>query len=255
MPLRSLLVLAFLSAAFLVPPMARASAPAAADTSVFPYPGDAARSTHGASLRLVPQGRVKQPGVDEYDYKLVARGFPRGRVYRLWYARLGSPAELLCGALVADSSGSLVPSDSAATFERSLCPPLDQLELGASEYLPGEPYRVGVLSTDDSVRTIATAFPHPIEGRDGRYWLLLEMNSADRRAFTLWGVGFAPNENLHTRITSGGESHEGPAFADEHGVLRIALTAPTGQPGGTATYEVIGAGGRPKVTFRWGADP
>lgn len=250
-----MLVLACVFVAFLAPPMARAAAPAAADTSFFPYPGDGARSTHGASLRLVPLGRVKTAGVNEYDYRIVAQGFPRGRVYRLWFARLGSPAELLCGALVADSSGSLVPSDSAATFERSICPPLDDIELGASEYLPGEPYRVGVISTDDSVRTIATAFPHPIEARDGRYHILLEMNSADRRAFTLWGVGFAPNEDLRTRMTSGGESQEGPAFADERGVLRILLGAPAGPAGGTVTYEVLGPEGRPKITYRWGADP
>ncbi len=240
-------------AALALPPPVHAAAPA--DTTTFPYPGDVARSTHGASLRLIPLGRVKQAGVNEYDYRVVASGFPRGRVYRLWYARLGSPAELLCGALVADSTGALVPSDSAATFERTLCPPLDSLELGASDYIPGEPYRVGAISTDDSVRTIATAFPHPIEGRDGPYRLLLEMNSDDRRSFTLWGAGFPPNANLRTRITSGGESHEGPAFADEHGVLRIQLGAPGGQSGGTATYEVMGPAGRPKLTYRWGAEP
>jgi len=250
---RSISFLAAVIALLVLPSAARAVAPA--DTTTFPYPGDVARSTHGAALRHIPRGRVKQAGVNEYDYQLEAGGFPRGYVYRLWYARLGSPAEFLCGALVADSTGSLVPSDSAATFERSLCPPLDQLELGASEYLPGEPYRVGVISTDDSVRTIATAFPHPIEARDGRYWILLEMNSADRRSFTLWGVGFAANENLRTRITSGGESHEGPAFADEQGVLRIRLGAPGEQAGGMASYEVIGAGGRPKLTYRWGAEP
>ena len=215
-----------------------------AEPAVFPYPGDARRSTHGASIRLVPLGRVRQAGVNEYDYRIAASGFPRGHVYRLWYARLGSPAELLCGALVADSSGSLVPSDSAATYERSICPPLDSLELGASDYIPGEPYRVGVISTDDSVKTVATAFPHPIEGRDGSYRILLEMNSADRRSFTLWGVGFAPNENLRTRITSGGETREGPAFADERGIVRIQLGAPGGQTGGIATYEVIGPAGR-----------
>ena len=125
MPIASISLLWFALASVAAPAVKTAPAAPPAEPAVFPYPGDAGRSTHGASIRLVPRGRVRQAGVNEYDYRIAASGFPRGRVYRLWYARLGSPAEVLCGALVADSSGSLVPSDSAATYERSICPPLD----------------------------------------------------------------------------------------------------------------------------------
>lgn len=218
----------------------------------FPYAADAARSTHGAHLRLIETGRQRTPGTVQVDYRLEGGGFPAGKVYRLWQYALDEPAEALCGALVADASGALVPSDSAAVHESSLCGSFAGIALGAFEYLPGEPYRVAIISSDDSVRAFATAFPQPIESADGPCRLLLEMTSPDRRSFMLWGAGFGRDANLRTRLTAGGETFEGGAFADTAGVVRIQLNAPPGAPGGVATYEVVGRDGHPKITYRWG---
>ncbi|MEO6462742.1 MAG: hypothetical protein ABIP29_06675 [Candidatus Eisenbacteria bacterium] len=212
-------------------------------------------SKGGATLRLVETGRKRTPGTVEVDYRLEGAGFPRGKVYRLWQMSIGGAAEPLCGALVADSSGALVPDAAAALHETSLCPAFALIELGAYEYMPGEPYRVAIRSTDDSVRAVATAFPHPIESADGPHRVLLELNSADRRSFTLWGVGFGPDAGLKTSLSTGGETFEGGAFSDAQGVVRILLNAPEGAPGGVATYEVRGPGGRPRVTYRWGQGP
>lgn len=229
------------------------SAPAAAKTPVpFAYPGDAAARKGPAFLHLVETGRRRTPGTIEVNYRLEGGGFPRGKVYRLWQMSLDGPPEALCGALVADSTGSLVPDAAAAANESSLCPEFAGIELGAFEYLPGEPYRVAIISTDDSVRAVATAFPHPILGEDGPHRLLLEMTSADRRSFTLWGTGFGRDAGLSTRLTTGGETFSGAAFSDSGGVVRIVLNAPEGAPGGVVTYEVVGAAGRPKLTYAWG---
>jgi len=111
---------------------------------------------------------------------------------------------------------------------------------------------IAIASLDESVRVFATAFPHPIEGSDGPHRLLLEMMSPNRRTFTLWGTGFPPNSSLRTRLQAGTDAFEGPAFADERGILRMQLNAPPGAKGGTVTYQVIGPAGRPKVTYRWG---
>jgi hypothetical protein len=229
------------------------TATAPADRPPFPYPGDALTSTPGVSLRLVEFERKRTPGTVEVDYRLEAKGFPRGKVYRLWQMSLAGPAEALCGALVADSTGSLVPDAKAALEESSLCPPLSGIELGAYEYMPGEPYRVAILSTDDSVRAVATAFPHPIEGADGPHRMLLEMTSGDRRSFTLWGTGFGKDRSLTTSMTTEGGTYEGAAFSDADGNVRILLNAPQGESGGTVTYEVRGSAGRPRLTYRWGA--
>jgi hypothetical protein len=249
----------FLPAALLV--LATAGAPAAPGTvavppssaAVFPYPGDASRSKGPATLRLIETGRQRTPGTVEVDYRLEASGFPRGKIYELWQLALDGPAEKLCGALAADSSGALVPDDAAAVHEASLCGPFGDIVVGAYQYMPGEPYRVAIVSTDSTVRAVATAFPHPIEGADGPYRLLLEMTSADRRSFVVWGVGFPRDATLTTVLTSAGESFQGGAFADEHGVLRLHLDAPPDAPGGVATYEVRGKQGSPKVTYRWGS--
>lgn len=230
-----------------------ATAPVRAPATPFPYPADAPRSTPGTYLRLVETGRKRTPGTVEVDYRLEGGGFPRGKVYQLFQLALDGPAEALCGALVADSTGALVPDDAAAVHESSLCGSFAAIELGAYEYLPGEPYRVAIVSTDDSVRAVATAFPHPIEGGDGTRRLLVEMISPDRRSFTLWGVGFGHDANLRTRLTSNGETFEGMAFADSAGVVRIQLDAPPGAPGGTVNYEVIGADGNARVSYRWGS--
>ena len=221
----------------------------------FPYPGDGQRSKGGATLRLVEVGRKRTPGTVEVDYRLEGAAFPRGKVYRLWQLALDGPPEALCGALRADSSGALVPDDVAAADEASLCGSFADIELGAYEYLPGEPYRVAIISTDDSVSAVATAFPQPIEAADGPHRILLEMSSPDRRSFTLWGVGFGKDVTLTTLLTSAGETFQGGAFTDSAGVVRIQLNAPEGAPGGIASYEVRGAGGHPKVTYRWGGAP
>lgn len=218
----------------------------------FPYPGDAEHSKGGATLRLVELGRKRTPGTVEVDYRLEGGGFPRGKVYRLWQLGIDGPPEALCGALKADSSGALVPDDAAAANESSLCGPFAAIELGAYEYVPGEPYRVAIISTDDSVRAVATAFPHPIESTDGPHRILLEMTSPDRRSFTLWGVGFGKDERMKTVLTAGTESYKGGAFADSAGVMRVVLNAPEGAPSGVVTYEVRGSAGSPKVTYRWG---
>jgi hypothetical protein len=255
--LRLVPLLALLLPSVAVPAAPPAAAPAsrAAEAKAptpFPYPGDAAASRGPASLRLVETGRKRTPGTVEVDYRLEGGGFPRGKVYRLWQMGLGGPPEALCGALVADSTGALVPDAAAAVNESSLCPEFAAIELGAYEYLPGEPYRVAIISTDDSVRAVATAFPHPIAAEDGPHRLLLEMTSADRRSFTLWGTGFGRDAGLRTRLTTGGETFTGGAFSDTAGVVRIVLNAPEGAPGGVVTYEVEGAQGRPKVTYAWG---
>lgn len=229
-----------------------AASPAAAPAAPFPYPADAARSTPGTRLRLVETGRLTTPGTVEVDYRLEGGGFPRGKVYRLVQLGLGGPGEDLCGALVADSTGRLVPSDSAAVHETSLCGNFGDIVVGAYEYMPGEPYRVAIVSHDDSVHAVATAFPHPIEGADGATRILLELTSPDRRSFTVWGVGFGRDAQLRTRLTAGGETFEGAAFADSAGVVRIQLNAPPGGGGGVVTYEVMGASGRPKLQYRWG---
>jgi hypothetical protein len=233
---------------------APAPAPApAAKATPFPYPGDALSSTSGAWLRLVETGRKTTPGTVEVDYRLEGGGFPPGKVYRLWQLGLAGDPEALCGALAADANGALVPDAAAAAQERSLCPPLEAIELGAYEYLPGEPYRVAVISSDDSVRAVATAFPFPIEGADGPRRLLLELTSADRRSFTVWGTGFRKDETLTTSMVTADGTYEGAAFSDAAGNVRILLNAPRGETGGTVTYEVRGAEGRPKLTYRWGA--
>ena len=219
----------------------------------FPYPGDALASTPGTWLRLVETVRQKTPGTVEVDYRLEGGGFPRGKVYRLWQMSLAGPREALCGALVADATGALVPDEMSAYQETSLCPPLAQIELGAYEYLPGEPYRVAITSTDDSVRATATAFPFPIEGRDGAHRLLLELTSADRRSFTVWGTGFRKDESLRTSMATPGGTYEGAAFSDAQGNVRILLNAPPNETGGAVTYEVRGAAGAPKLTYRWGS--
>jgi hypothetical protein len=237
------------------PTPAPAARRAPADTTArtpFPYPGDATVSAGGASLRLVETGRKRTPGTIEVDYRLEGGHFPRGKVYRLWQMSLGGPPEPLCGALVADSTGALVPDAQAAVSEATLCPEFDLIQLGAYQYMPGEPYRVAIISTDDSVRAVATAFPHPIEGSDGPHRILLEMNSADQRSFTIWGGGFGRDQGLRTSMTTGGETFEGGAFSDAQGVVRILLNAPPGAPGGVVTYEVRGTGGRPQLTYRWG---
>jgi len=233
-------------------PAAPAARPAEKAPTPFAYPGDAQAARGPAFLRLVETGRKRTPGTIEVDYRLEGGGFPRGKVYRLWQMSLGGPPEALCDALVADSTGALVPDAAAAVNETSLCPEFAGIELGAYEYLPGEPYRVAIISTDDSVRAVATAFPHPIVGEDGPHRLLLEMTSADRRSFTLWGTGFSRDAGLRTRLTTGGETFTGGAFSDSSGVVRIVLNAPEGAPGGVVTYEVEGAAGRPKVTYAWG---
>ena len=237
------------------PATAPVPAPPTKSTAVktpFPYPGDALLSKGGASLRLVETGRQRTPSSVQVNYRLPAGGVPQGKVYRLWQMSLNGEPEVLCGALIADATGALGPDAAAAVHETSPCPPLALTDLGAFDYLPGEPYRVAIISSDSSVMAVATAFPHPIEAADGPHRILLEMTSPDQRSFTLWGVDFGRDKGLRTVMTTGGDVYEGGAFSDAQGVVRILLNAPAGVPGGVVTYQVRGLSGAPQLRYRWG---
>jgi len=232
-----------------------AQQPAAVDSSK-PCTWDPRCSSPGVTLQLQEISRERGRRGTNVKYRLVPAGFPRDIVYTLWLWSAGSEPEALLTGFVADTSGSIVCGDSTSlrAVSRSKlrwCGGWIS-DWTAGGFLPGEPYRIALVSTDESTRANALAFPFPLQSSDGTCRLRLELVSWN--AFAAWSEGFEPGDTLQTISRSGNE-----ILSDSMTVLADSTPAPViispgvkGKRGGTATYTIVGRRCRVEVTYPWG---
>jgi len=216
-------------------------------------------STSGVQLALVEEMRQSVRKDVVVGYGLTARGVPGGRVYALWLKpTAGKPYALMTG-FTPDSSGAIVCADSATARQPHVTAMLGwckrglaSVGLSVGQFALGETYRVGLISTDDSVRGYANAIPHPLQATSGSCTITGEMHSRELFAFS--GTGFRPGEALQISMRSGREAINKSQNADDGGRLGVMIVLPAvkGKDGGEASYEVAGAGCRVTLRYGWG---
>ncbi|MGH9862642.1 MAG: hypothetical protein ACRD35_04385, partial [Candidatus Acidiferrales bacterium] len=149
----------------------------------------AERNTPGVHFELRETGRQRSGhvrGVTEVTYDLVTSDFPAGKVFQLyiWSIEINRPLPFFKGK-TADESGKLDPvSHSIDSFMR------------------GEWMELSTLSTDGSVRACSRRIPFPLEARDNRCRVWLEVMNREATIFRVYAEGFEPNEELLCRWRS-----------------------------------------------------
>ena len=226
------------------------SAANAADETGTPW--DRTLATPGVHLWFVevwrrlarPEDWSVQPsvrGTTVVSYEFKGTGMPPGKQYHLWlgvsYQRPVRTRFLVhfnaAGELLTEAGGPL------------------KMTLGA--YHKGEPAEIGIESTDGQIRATARAFPFPIEASDRSCHLMMEMLTADGKAFGAIADGFPPGSTVETVSRSDGEVLRRRVVVPGNGKFSVVLlpAAVAGHQHGS--FEVKASSCSVKVDYAWGA--
>ena len=147
---------------------------------------DPRRASPGLSLQLaeVPSGGNGN-GV---RYALRAAGFPQSVTFGVWTRDFGRDFQELMSGIQFDAKG--VPSGT------DLAKGADRIEVDSGPYPKGAAWMVAIASEDHKLAAFARVIPHPIEVRDGRCAVSLELVSLYGTRFVASGTGFAPGEDV-----------------------------------------------------------
>ena len=221
-----------------------------------PADGVAGPPRGGIRLELVETGRemvdgrkvpnpVKKP-VLQVCYRLEASGLSPGKPYRLWIWDLGmARASSRRAPLPRDGKDTPWPADRKGSLAHSFSWCLNR-------FMKGEWIEIRITSEDGTQLASAKAIPFPLEARDGRARIWLEM--WDDATFFAYGEGFEPHEKVKTISRSNGESLPGEWEADALGNLGNTVLAPaTFSRKYRSSWSVIRASGKVlKIDYRWG---
>jgi hypothetical protein len=160
----------------------------------------------------------------------------------------------------ANAAGELVcPEPSGENPQSNVRPCLagkalkDQNVPQAHNFAKGEPFRLGVISSDGSVRAFARVVPDPIEASDGPCRLSVELASPDGLMFVLHGDGFEPDVELTTVTVSGKEKLNNTFRNSTDGKFAIPiLPGVVGKKSGSTTVTVSSKSCTVPVRFDWG---
>ena len=218
-------------------------------------------STPGVKL-ILESSKTKLMGREFLHYGLAASGLPAGKLYTFWLYPFSEdhPIPLVTG-FTGDSVGGLSCADSAphsqgaAQERRSWCTKWDGLFTSSSTFVPSEPYRAALISTDDSVRAYAIEFPAPVAVTTGPCHLQLELLSRDKSAFKVVGTGFVAGEEARVVSRSGKEEIQATRQIPATGTFWVLLApALRGKKGGKASFSVTTTACSPVLEYAWGKD-
>ena len=216
-------------------------------------------SAPGTELRLIEGMRQRVNKDVVVGYNLAPNNIPGGKIYGVWHKpTVGDPFLLMAG-FTPDSSGVLVCADSttapaaarAQNARMGWCTsPLASVGFSLGQFARAEPYRLALISTDDSVRVFGEVIPHPLEARNGACTLAAEMGTSS--VFVFRGSGFRPGESVES-VTRSGATLRSVLTADSAGTVGfIVVAAVPGKRGGNASQELKGAGCSVKLEYGWG---
>ena len=200
--------------------------------------------TPGAVLTLQELGRGTKDGKQVVQYRLVGSGFPQGKSYKVWFRNVGASPSAWKLDFYVDNSGELIGNDG---------PALAAITLNAAHFAKGEPLEAMVISTDQTVKAFAKAIPFPIEAKEGRCRLWLELASRKGGLFMVFAEGFEPEEEVATVSRSNGEVLQQKIKASGDGKLPpIGLLPAAVSRQYAANYTVISKSCNLTVLYEWG---
>lgn len=205
-----------------------------------PAPSDGVTGPERGGLRLVQRetSRKKIKGVTHVCYVIEAAGIDRAKKYRIWQRTVGM--------MLDDYPEEGFPSSVA--FER-----LEKIDFCFKDFMKGEWSRVKVTSADGTILAQTTFIPFPLEARQGRCRIWLQLMSRTGAVFLAQGEGFDPGEEVTTVSRSNGEVIRGKAKTDAEGKLGLTLLAPAAvQRKHKSSLSVIRKSGKLTIHYEWG---
>ncbi len=214
-------------------------------------------STAGARLTLVEEKRAKLRNETSLGYAFSASGFPRGKSYDLWLWRVLSKASVVWAGFYVDDSGKMDCLTAQAKIERragvACTAELEKLRTLVASSVRGERLRFALVSTDHTVRGFLDTIPFPVEQRDGRCHLSVELLSQRGDLFAIWGEGFEPGEEVALESSFAGKMEKSKQKASTLGEIGSAVfPAASGRESGLANYSAVGKSCKVAVRYEWG---
>jgi hypothetical protein len=216
--------------------------------------------TPGVFLTMKESDRFKVSGKTRVMYSLEASGFPQDKSYGVWIWNFGDPEGwLMMKDFTPDPAGRLmcehpISEDEAVGGKNRSCVfDLEKLALRATASIKGVPFRVGILSTDGSVKAFARAVPLPLQFRQGGCTVSAELASDKADAFLIQGDGYAPGETVAWSAEMGDTTTEDSAVASKAGSFVVAINpGATGKESGKVVFTARGKSCAPALIFKWG---
>jgi hypothetical protein len=202
-------------------------------------------ATPGAMINFTDMKRgTDQEGTPIMYLRPVVVGLPENEIYFLWSKKLGQslPIKLSLFEMSITSGGYVVPKGSTSP-----------VSVIFDSFARGEAQIIALMNADQSIIAYGKVVMYPIQANQGNSRIWVELMSLSGNVFTIYGVGFEPNEELTVTSNSEGEKIESKFKVDEGGrFMNVLLPAVVGKESGQVTYTVAGKSGTLQVSFEWG---
>ena len=204
-------------------------------------------STPGVSLKFVP---VKHEG-GKFEYKLQLTGAPKGKVYSMmsWPVTVQDAREDGGGVTLNDAGVAVCEG----TADRCKLSKANDPVSVTVQPKAGEPIRLGLLSSDRTVRAFAEVTPLPLLGRDKGCRLEATLMTPHAEIVWLEAEGLPPNESFQFISDTEGVKKQVVGKADAAGKFHtVMLPEAKGKERGMAIVAVKAQGCAPSIKLAWG---
>lgn len=205
-------------------------------------------STPKVSLTIKELARAEQ----SIKFRLNVSGAPKGKTYSLvaWPVTQKGPSEVMKGVTL-NASGLAICAGTPGTCGSS-DKPNDPISVNLQP-AAGEPVRLGLVSTDSTVKAFAKIVPIPLHGEDRACRVEGILLTPGAELVLIKGKGFVANTDLTLSTDSEGERHDQKGKAGTDGSYSSAiLPYKQGVQRGTVRVKLASPKCSPSVTIPWG---
>lgn len=188
----------------------------------------------------------------EFRYRLQATGIPAESVVTLvaWPVTQRGPTEVLRGVTFNDTGFAVCAGRPGTCGDPAK--PNDPIDIPFRP-APGEPLRLGVVSSDGAVKAFAKIVPVPLEGEDKGCGVSAALLTPGAELLFVEGTGFAPNSELTMATDSEGEKHDVKGNVEAQGrYLSALMPFKQGLARGTVNIRLKAGPCSPAVRVPWG---
>ncbi len=204
-------------------------------------------SSPNTSLAIMQSSRSG----DVIKFGLHAQGVPRDKIYSIvtWPVTQKEPSMIASGVTL-DESGQAVCAGTPNTCSGEQ--PNDPIDI-ATQPVPGEPVRLGLVSAGGDIKVFAKLVPVPLRGEDRGCSVEGVLLTPGAELILVAGSGFPANSELTMDSDSEGERHNVKSKAGPDGRYTAAI-APykQGVLRGTLKVDLKSTGCSPSVRIPWG---
>jgi len=203
------------------------------------------KQTSGVELTLEEMQRSPSRRGTQIAYRIVSKGFPRDKTYKLQISSSSSPtpATWVTSIQVSDTGSLTVGRVQNQPVEPS------KLTIKIEDYNKGEFFMIEVVSEDGTVYARERVHPFPIEARDGECRVFAELVTKDRKSFGITGIGFGPSTDIRINSSEddGRDTNSSTQHVSSDGSFESAVAHR--RAGGVGTF--VAAGATCEVTLQY----